>query len=89
MVTVLNSAVIPTLSFHGLTQPSGGGSEQCADAFSTIQTSGSEENSELMRAQVKVRTQSGLQQIVQRRQTHRPTGHTTNNTITLYQDFHM
>lgn len=65
--------MIRTISLHSLTQSSGGGSQQCADVFRTIQTSRSEEDSELIRAQIEVRTQSGLQQTVQRRQTHRPT----------------
>lgn len=70
-----------TLSLHGLSQPSSGGRQQCSDAFRAAQTGRSEQHSELIRAQVEIRTQSGLQQTVERRQTHRPATHTSVNNI--------
>ncbi len=70
-----------TLRLHGLAQPSSGGGQQCADAFSAAQTGRSEQHRELIRAQIEIRTEPGLQQTVERRQTHRPATHTHRTSV--------
>lgn len=61
-----------TVRFHGLSEPPGGGREQCSEARGSAEARGPKQHSELVRAQVEEGAQACLQQAVQGRQAHGP-----------------